>query len=155
MSLPGFASRGEMNNSKRIRHLSLLYAGILIISAVAVLFYYSEFQTFILSVTPRENEVVAYVVSALFVTSGVFSLPYVLGMRLPALIRQLSRVCGFVVPLLIGVVGVFMTTNQSVASTYAILPENMIGIWLLCASVALLLLAVWVSWGESSHSSDK
>lgn len=140
----------ETNAFGRIRKLSMLYGSVLAISTLVILFYYNEFQTFVLNIMPGESEVFAYVLSAVFVTSGVLALPYLLGMRLSSPLRQVSRACGFVAPLTAGVIGISMTLQPS--TNYAILPENIIGTWILCVSVALLLLAVWISWGKSSSA---
>lgn len=82
-----------------IRALGTTVAGWITLMAVAQLFTYEKFPGVLDGLWQTGGEMLAYLLAAAIVVCEVFSLPYLLSMRVTPLIRAVSLVCGWFVAL--------------------------------------------------------
>lgn len=136
--------------TERIRTIALFYAGILVTMVVAQLFSFEKFIPLIESFQLPGGVGAGTLVACLIVVAEVFALPFLLRMRTSPLMRVVSMVCGWLVPLLWLLlalwlnVAVVATDNVGVFGTKLQTP---VGWWAVLYSAALGVLAAWASWG--------
>jgi hypothetical protein len=144
--------------SAESRHISLFYAGILVVMVLAQLFTFETFLELIGSFGLPGGLSMAYVLTAILVASEVFALPFLLRMVLSPAFRWLSMACG----VLVGALWVFLSSwvviGGATVTTIGFLGtvvETMPGWWAVLLSVALLLLGIWSAWGLWPGKRDK
>jgi hypothetical protein len=130
--------------------LSLLYATVLVVFAVTQLFTFNDFQRLIDSFWLPGGSPVAYFLSGFIVVAEVFALPFLLRMKISTLMRYVSMGLGWIVPAfwLFVSLWLMLTTNAinnvGLLGTVAKLTP---GWWAVFVSLALAILAIWISWG--------
>ncbi len=136
--------------TEHIRTIALFYAGILTMMVVAQLFSFEEFIPLIESFNLPGGAGAGTVIACLIVVAEVFALPFLLRMRTSPLMRVISMLCGWLVPLLwLGItiwlnIADVQTGNVGLLGTKLELP---VGWWATLYSCALGVLAIWASWG--------
>lgn len=136
--------------SKNIIPLALLYGGILVVMAVAQLFTFNDFRDLIDSFWLPGGAPTAYFLSGMIVVAEVFALPFLLRMRVSILMRYLSMALGWVVPLFWIAISLWLQVTLNAVSNVGFVgtvARLMPGWWAVLLSVALAILAAWISWG--------
>lgn len=127
-----------------------LYAGILIIFALAQLFNFQEFLTLLDSFWLPGGEPVARLIGAIIVVSEVFALPFLLEMPLSPLMRVVSMVLGWIVPIAWLKLSLWLAFTTNAVSNIGFLGTTVSvtpGWWNVVFCIALGILAAWASWG--------
>jgi hypothetical protein len=141
------APRPRTENAKKI---SLFYAAILVVFAVAQLFTFDEFVRFFSSLNMPISNAWAYALAPIVIVAEVFALPFLLRMKLSIAFRWFSMMLGWLVAGIWFFVSLWVVTMQPEAQTVGFLGTavNLVpGWWAVFASLALGILATWASWG--------
>lgn len=136
--------------SKESRIVSLALAGPLTLMVVAQLFTFEDFPDVIANMWLPGGEGVADVLAALVVSAEVFSLPFLLGMRLSAAMRVVSMVLGWSVVVFWIAVSLWQNITISVIGNTGILGDTVslpVGWWSVFVFIAVGVLMAWASWG--------
>lgn len=134
----------------RIRKISLLYAGILVVFALAQLYTFDTFIELIPSFNLPFNDTFAYALAPIIVATEVFALPFLLTMNLSVAFRWVSMILGWIVPALWFFISGWIVITQPTAETVGFLGtvvDLVPGWWAILVSIALGILATWASWG--------
>jgi hypothetical protein len=136
--------------TSRIMQISLFYAVVLGAMALAQLYTFEEFTGLVFDFNLPFPDSLSYALVPLLIIFEVFALPFLLRMRVSPAFRVLSMVCGW----LVAATWLFITlwlviTNQQVTSVgfLGTVAELIPGAWAVFFSLALGILAYWVSWG--------
>lgn len=136
--------------TKESKIAAYVYAGVLVVMAVAQLFSFEKFIPLIESYWLPGGYGTASLVAGIVVIAEVFAVPYLLRMPLSPLMRWFSLVCGLLVPIIwtILAISAISTTNalhnSGMLGTKIVIPAG----WTqLFVSIALLGLATWSAWG--------
>ncbi len=147
MSLFVSATPPPRVKTTNIHAIRLLFAGAIAVSALLQLFAFEDFPERLITVgiTPS----LAPLLATSLVVSEVFALPFILRLRLSPAFRAFSMVVGWVAVLkLLGVAvleNIYLPDGLD-ALFGATLPLP-VGMWTICAVLALCVLAGWTSWG--------
>ena len=150
MSIFATVTKAPISKTKESQKIAILYAGILLVMAVAQLFTFEEFLVLVTSFNLPGGVLFAHGITAILVVAEVFALPFLLRMPLSAAFRWVSMVLG----LLASLVWVFLSvwvvaTAQGVANigflgtAIDITP----GLWAVFVSFSFVILAIWTAWG--------
>ncbi len=126
-----------------------LYAGLLVIFAVAQLFTFEEFVPLINQYGLVGGEVFSRLVASVLVSAEVLALPFLLGLRVSSLMRWFSLGLAIAVPIIwLGLALVANITRVSLVNVgYLGTKVHLVsGAWTIFFSLALLILAVWSAW---------
>ena len=141
------AKPAKMHNAQNIIYV---YTFVLIIFVVCQLFTYDDFVRLIESFWLPGGLPVAHFLSCLIVIGELFAIPFLLRMSLSQLMRIISMVLGWFVP----IIWLFLTlwvnlTINSISNIGFIgtLVNLTPGWWAVYISFAMCLLAIWSSWG--------
>ena len=144
------ATRVKKPRTRESQKIAYAYATVLIIFALTQLFTFDKFLILVESFSLPGGDVVAHLFVSTIVTSEVLALPFLLGLNLSQLMRVVSMVLGWAVPLawLKVTLWLLFTTNSVsniglLGTTVSLIP----GWWLVFVSIALGLLSAWASWG--------
>ena len=127
-----------------------IYSAILIVMVLCQLFNFNDFLTLLESFWLPGGTTAAYLLGGAIVVSEVFALPFLLGMKLSPLMRIISMILGWIVPL--KWLGLALWLNLTVnavsnigflGTTFKIIP----GWWAVTFCIGLILLTAWSSWG--------
>lgn len=145
--LPAAASPPK---TEAVKKVALLYAALLTIMAVAQLFTFEEFLQLIPSFHLPLPGSLPYAIAPFLVASEVFALPFLLRMALSPAFRWFSLGLSWVV--VIGWLGIslwLVLTRQPVETVgfLGTVGSFTPGWWAILMSVALLILALWTTWG--------
>ncbi len=130
--------------------ISLLFAAILVIMAVAQLFTFEEFLLHIALLNLPFGDIVTNAIGPLIVVAEVFALPFLLRMRLSPAFRYLSMFLGWLATGLWLYISVWIVATHSAVSTVGFLGTvgNLTpGYWSIFMSFALVILCIWSSYG--------
>lgn len=130
--------------------LSLAYATVLVIVAVAQLFSFNDFQSLIDSFWLPGGSPTAYFLSGLIVVAEVFALPFLLRMKISPLMRYLSMGLGWFVPVFWLGISLWLVVTTNAINNVGILGTVVKlapGWWMVFISLALIIAAIWISWG--------
>lgn len=150
MSFFAKATPGTKPRTKDVRTISLFYAAILVIFAVAQLFTFDTFTKLISSYDLPGGETMGYFVASLLVVAEVFSLPFLLGMTVSPAFRWGSMVLSWLVPLIWLKLSFWgAVVNEAIGSVgfLGTVVSVMPGWWAVFVSIALGIMAAWASWG--------
>jgi hypothetical protein len=136
--------------TKESRQISYAYAIVLIVLVLCQLFTFDKFLTLLQVFAFPGGDVTAHLVGSLIVISEVFALPFLLELNLSPLMRAVSMVFGWMVPLVWLILALWLifatnsVTNIGLLGTVvAVIP----GWWAVYISIALGTMAAWASWG--------
>lgn len=135
----------KTTNSKTI---AIAYAALLTVFAVTQLFWFEDLPTLFESF--GLEPVLAVLSAALIVSLEVLAIPFLLRMRLSHAFRYLSMVCGWLVAIFWTSISLYVMISNTSASTVGFLGSEIPitpGWWAVFMSLALLVMAVWASWG--------
>ncbi len=136
--------------SANVRSVAILYAGILVVFAVAQLFGFDEFQLLVQSFWLPGGAPFAHFIAAFIIVCEVFALPFLLNMRVSTAMRVVSMVLGWIVSVLWLAISLWLQLTTNAVSNIGFLGTHvhlMPGWWTVLFSIAIGILAVWSSWG--------
>lgn len=129
--------------------VAMLYAGILVLFAIAQLFTFEEF----LKLTPQFGlpfgEAFGYLLAPLIIVCEVFALPFLLRMTVSPAFRWLSGALSVFVSVLWLFVAIWVVATKASIMTVGFLGtvgDLTPGWWAVLIAVALTILAVWSVW---------
>ncbi len=150
MNLFVSATSAKTPKTVESQKIAYAYAGILTILALAQLFTFNEFLTLLEAFLLPGGAPVAHLVGGLIVVSEVFALPFLLRLKVSPLMRAVSMVLGWLVPLVWLKLTLWLIFTSNPVSNIGILGTTiklLPGWWVACISVSLGILAAWASWG--------
>jgi hypothetical protein len=130
--------------------VAYLYAFILTVLVLCQLFTFDKFLVLLEGYNLTGGQLMAHIVGSLIVVSEVFALPFLLGLKLSLLMRVISMVCGWLVPLLWFILSLWLVTVAPYVQNVGFLgtvTDLIPGWWTVYISFALGVLAAWTSWG--------
>lgn len=132
------------------KQISLLYAGLLTVMAVAQLFTFETFIELIPSYDLPIGEGFKVALPALIVAAEVFALPFLLRMALSPAFRWFSMFCGWFVALAWFLISIWIVTMNPGVLTIGFLGtavDLLPGWWAVLISFSFGILAAWSAWG--------
>lgn len=130
--------------------VAVLYAGILVLFAIAQLFTFEKF----LELTPQFGlpfgEAFGYLLAPLLIVCEVFAIPFLLRMTVSPAFRWLSGGLSVLVAVLWLFIAVWVVTTKASVATIGFLGtvgDLTPGWWAVLIAVALTILAAWSAWG--------
>lgn len=138
--------------------IAYMYAAVLVVLTVAQLFTFDRFTTLLEGFNLPGDVPIAHLLGGLFVVGGVLALPFLLGFRLSPLMRIVSMVMGWVVPLLWLFITLWLVMSNNPSSNVGFLGsvvKLMPGWWAVFVSIAMGILAAWSSWGLWPFDTNK
>jgi hypothetical protein len=150
MTIFAKVSTPPLPRTKDTVKVSLLYAGVLVVMAVAQLFTFDGFIELVASFNLPFSETGDAVIAPLIIAFEVFAIPFLLRMRLSQAFRWLSMLCGWSVALLWAFISIWVVTTNPAVSTIGFLGTALTlipGWWAVCISLAFGILAGWSGWG--------
>jgi hypothetical protein len=146
--------------TKESQLAAYIYACILSIIVLCQLFTFDKFLVLLEGFALPGGAAVGHFVAGLIVVSEVFALPFLLGLKLSPLMRVVSMVFGWLVPVLWFKLALWLIFVVHTVHNYGLLgtvTSLVPGWWSVYVSLALLILAVWASWGlwPGKHASAK
>ena len=144
------ATPAQKPKSKESQNIAYMYAAILVIFALAQLFTFDNFLILIESFWMPGGKSAAYLLGSIIVVSEVLALPFLLQIKLSPLMRIISMVMGWLVPLLWFIISIWLIFTVNAVSNVGLLGTtvNLLpGWWAVFLSIALGMLAAWASWG--------
>lgn len=136
--------------NQNIKQLSILLAGLYTIYAVAQLFSFEDFTLLTVSFDLFGSAVLSTILASLIVVGEVFSLPYLLRMRVSSLMRIFSMVCGWAVALIWLTVSLWLVSTVNAVPSLGLfggLLDVEPGWWAVFFSLSLVILNAWIAWG--------
>jgi len=130
--------------------VAYIYAIILIILVLCQLFTFDDFLLLLGGFGLPGGIMTANMLGSIIVISEVFALPFLLGMWLSPLMRIISMVLGWIVPLVWLKLSLWICLTSITAPNIGFLGtviDLIPGWWTVFISIALGLLAAWASWG--------
>lgn len=159
MSLLVQSTSAPTPKTKSIRSVSLAFACVLILMAVAQLFTFEKFPDVIAGFWLPGGLPLPHILAALFVIGEVIALPFLLFMRLSPAMRIVSMMAGWLVVAAWLAVSLWqnVTMNSTIANNGLLgatvsLP---VGWWSVLVCIAFGILAVWTSWGMWPYGHSK
>jgi hypothetical protein len=145
--------------TKESGQIAYMYAIILVIFVVAQLFTFDKFQILLEDFSLPGGVAVSYLFSGLLVACAVFALPFLLRFKTSPLMRVVSMVCGWLVPLMWLFLTFWLVFSSNTVTNVGFLGTAITlipGWWAIFVSIAIGILAAWSTWGLwplSSHPS--
>lgn len=136
--------------TKNSRSISFLYAGILLVLALAQLFTFDTFTQHFETLDFPGGRSIAHLLAAVIIVCEVFALPFLLRMALSPAFRVFSIACGWLVSVLWLFVSLWTLLQAPEASTIGFLGtliEVTPGWWAVLLSIVFGIMAVWATWG--------
>lgn len=144
------ASKAPVPRSEEVKVVAWLYVAILVIMAISQLFAFEDLIPLMATYSLPGGYGSAVLASCMIVLTEIFAVPFLLRMPLSVLMRWVGLVCSVLVPVfwlkLIAwsYINGIEIGNSGFLGTKVVLPVNSI---MVCVSVALLAIAIWVAWG--------
>lgn len=130
--------------------IALLFAGILLLMALGQLFSFEKFIPLIESYQLPGGAGAALIVACVLVILEVFSLPFLLRMKLSKLMRVVSMVAGWLVVaswLKLALWANLVVNDVDNIGLFGVHVPLPVGWWVVLVVVALGILAAWSAWG--------
>lgn len=147
------SSNAPKPRTRQSASVALLFAGLILIMALGQLFSFEKFIPLIESYGLPGGEGAAVLVACVIVILEVFSLPFLLRMKLSKLMRMVSMIAGWLVVVvwlklvLWANIAVNDVDNIGLFGVHVSLP---VGWWAVLVVAALGILAAWSAWGLGS-----
>lgn len=138
------------SRNETAQSVALFYAGLLVVMAVGQLFSFEKFIPLLESFGLPGGHGTATAIAGMIVVSEVFVLPFLLRMWVSPLLRVVSMILGWIVPLLWILLTVWLNVTATMAESVGIFGTKValpVGWWAVCYAVALGILSGWASWG--------
>lgn len=136
--------------TKESLKVAYLYAGILIILVLAQLFTFDKFAPLVESFNFPGGELTGRLAASMLVICEVLALPFLLRLKLSPLMRAVSMILIWVVPVFWLKASLWLVLTDSRVSNIGFLGTLVKltpGWWAVFVSLALGFLAAWASWG--------
>ena len=136
--------------SETSKQIAMFLAAIMTVMAVAQLFTLEEFITLIEDFALPLGSTATALFAPLLITFEVFSIPFLLRMRLSVAMRWCSMVFGWLMAVLWFLASLWLVTqgeNVPTVGFLGTLGEIQPGWWAVYVSSALGVLVAWASWG--------
>jgi hypothetical protein len=136
--------------TKNIRSVSLFFAGLLILMAVAQLFTFEDFPAIITQMQLPGGELFSPIRAAFIAVLEIAALPFLLSMRLSPLARAVSMFASWAVAVawLVASLWTNIVLQNTINSGFLGATLSITsGWWTVFFSLALVVLAAWTSWG--------
>jgi len=150
MSIFVSATPAATPKSKDVKRISIFFAGVLVVMAVAQLFTFEEFLALVEDFVLPGGAVFAHVFTAVLILAEVFALPFLLRMSLSPLFRWVSIASGWIAASLWIFIAIWLAIHPGYVTNIGYLgtvAEIMPGWWAVFMSIALGILSTWASWG--------
>ena len=144
------AEEAKKPRTHESRNIAYMYAAILVIFALSQLFTFDKFLVLIDSFWLPGGTSVAYLLAGVIVSSEVFALPFLLGMKISPLMRVLSMGLSWLVPFIWFLLAVWINFTVNAVSNIGFLGTVVIlipGWWAIFFTMSIGLLSAWASWG--------
>ncbi len=144
---PTVAPKPRTKDSNRI---AIFYAILLVVLVVPQLFTFDTFLPLLSSFDMPGGIRMAYFLGALLVSAEVFALPFLLRMPVSRAFRWFSMLCGWLAAAIWVKISFFIIFSDSPIDNVGYLGTLVKltpGWWALFLSLALVILAIWASWG--------
>lgn len=151
MSMFGHAEEAPRFNNKPASAISLILAGIFIVMAVGQLFTFEDFPATLSGYWLLGSQANASLLAAFLVTAEVFTLPFLLRMRVSPLMRLLSLACAWFVAITWLILGAWVVITPNALSNAGVLGATVSltpGLWQLLFSIALMWLVGYITWTQ-------
>ncbi len=136
--------------NQNIKQLGILLAGLYTVYAVTQLFSFEDFTSLTISFDLFGSAVLSTILASLIVVGEVFSLPYLLRMRVSALMRVFSMACAWAVALIWLTVSLWLVSTVNAVPSFGLfggLLDVEPGWWSVFFSLSLVILNAWIAWG--------
>lgn len=133
-----------------VKQMSLFYAALLVIMAVAQLFTFEKFLTLIISFQLPISVLAVCALTPIIVACEVFALPFLLRMTVSPAFRGLSMLCSWLVPVIWVSISTSLVLSNSTVDTVGFLGtavKLVPGWWAVFISILFGIMAAWASWG--------
>ncbi len=150
MNILAKATPAKKAKTKDSQKIAYAYAALLVIFVVAQLFTFDKFLLLLEDFALPGGMPVAHLFGGMLVSCEVLALPFLLGFKLSPLMRILSMVLGWLVPLMWFVLMIWLMFSTNTAVNVGFLGtvvKLMPGWWAVFVSIAMGILAAWSSWG--------
>jgi len=134
--------------SRSVRVCALIGAGMLLLMLLTQLYSYEDFASVLTTILPFSDQPLSVISAALLVIVELFSLPYLLEMKLSRLMRVISQLFGLVVALfwLFTSLTSAHAANSALFSTTFDLPGGVLAVlW----SMVLAVLTMYITYSNS------
>jgi len=141
------AREPKTEDSKKIAYM---YAFILVVFALCQLFTFDDFLNLLDSFWLPGGMVTAYLLGSSIVISEVFALSFLLRMKTSPLMRIVSMVFGWLLPIIWLAISLWLGLTINSVSNIGILGtvvELAPGWWVIFFSISIGILSAWASWG--------
>ncbi len=135
---------------RQARQVACFYAAILVIFVLAQLFTFDEFTILLTEFNFPGGAPFAQLVAVVIVVSEVFALPFLLELSLSPLMRIVSMILGWAVPIIwikLAFWLIFSATTVTNIGYFGTVISLIPGWWAVFFGIALGILAGWSSWG--------
>jgi hypothetical protein len=136
--------------TKESRKIALFYGVLLVIFALSQLFSFDKFLDLIESFWLPGGRPASNFVAAFVVVAEIFALPFLFRMKLSPLMRIISMVLSWLVPLIWLKLSLWLLLTTNAVTNTGLLGADiqlMPGWWTVLISLSLGILAAWSSWG--------
>lgn len=149
MSILTKATSANQPKTADSQKIIYFYALILIIFLLCQLFSYEDFVLLIESFWLPGGDPFARFLSSLIVASELFALPFLLRMKLSSLMRVISMVLSWIVPIVWISLSLWVNLTTNAISNMGFLGSVVRitpGVYTVLISIALAILSIWSSW---------
>lgn len=137
--------------SKDASKIALIYAGILVVMAVAQLFTFEDFPVVISSYwLPGIGQEAAHFLAAFIVVIEVFSLPFLLRLKISTAMRVFSMILGWITSVFWLFIALWLQITVNSVASLGILGATIdvpAGWWAVAMTFGLMILSIWSSFG--------
>lgn len=144
------ATKAKKPKTRESQKIAYMYAAILVLFALTQLFTFDKFLVLLESFWLPGEILTTRLLGSVIVVSEVLALPFLLGLKLSPLMRIISMVLGWLVPLTWFKLTLWLIFTNSAVSNIGFLGTTVKlipGWWAVFISIALGVMAAWASWG--------
>lgn len=137
--------------TKESNQISYYYAFILVVLLLSQLFTFDELLKLVSTFGIVGGVISAYILCGLIVISELLAIPFLINMSIHPVLRVISMVSGWLVPIIWCVVSIWLVMGPVAVNNIGILGtkfELLPGWWAVYINIAIGILAAWASWGS-------
>lgn len=150
MSIYTKATVAKVPRTPESQKIVYAYAVILIVFVLCQLFTFDGFVRLLESFWLPSGAKFAQVLASIIVFCELFALPFLLRMKLSLLMRIISMVLSWLVPIIWLILTLWLNVTVNAISNVGFLGTIVRitpGWWAFCVSIAIGLMSIWSSWG--------
>ncbi len=150
MSIVAKPTKAPQPRSEASKQISIVYAGLLVVMAVAQLYTFESFLELLQGMELPVSAGVSVALGSIIVVREVFALPFLLRMSLSKAFRYVSMFLGWLTAALWLFITTWVVAANAPVETVGFLGtlvELIPGWWAVLISLAFGVLAAWSSWG--------